>query len=641
MRRFLQAFSHKKVWIPVLAALLIIAVLLTVWLLNRQEQNNQNTLRITVESNRCGAFLEEMIRQFPEINFEIEIYAGANSAAYIDDLLSHGEAGDIIFYNQITKNEQNTSHLLDLSGYPFMGNLKDEVLGILDVNHRIYQIPAPMEVRCIAYNKTLFAEKGWEMPSNFQEHLELVEAIRANGEGITPMAMGLADPSYPFSLVATLSQCGYLSTPNGARWQERFFRGEASVEEGLAEGLDMVAQLIDAGAFDAQNYIHASACAEQIINREAAMYCIWGDMTAFVQAIEDPSVTDEFGFVPFFSRDGGVPLVGFTASSAWSINRNLAEDGNETKLQHALKVMEWITTKQGQSLLSEGRGQLTVTKDMEHPLTETYLKELWQLANDGYKANALYRGYEHLMIECSRVIKEAMLAGSSAGMKEAFVQTADDCNRNYLENNRKNAIAYLTTDLTMSQTAQLHAQALYASGLGDLALTTHTGSKNHVVNPRGAAGKLWAGEITPQRLYMINAKGHSRAMVLHLTGKQIKTLIEEGKRVTYGLHWDLDGGAPFEASGPLTAAFVYYWAGVDVIMENGKVVSMKKNGQELSDTATYRVVMQENDYVKKMESYAIPTDRSMIRILTDYFGATPIINSIRVCRDDGEWEETK
>ncbi len=322
--------------------------------------DDQNTLTMMYGRNIPQKFIDGLQKKFPEIKFKFEYYHGANQTEYMYQSMLHEEAGDIITYSLCLNEADAEKYLVDLSGYTFLGNYDNAMLDSMARGGRIYQLPGPVSSRCILYNKTLFDMYGWKAPTTFNELLALVKQIRQDAPDITPIAMGMVATGYAFTIVTSLAQCGFLSTPEGADWEERWFQGEASVAEGFGEGLTMVEQLIDANAFDGEKYtkrwnvVDGDPC-----ERKAAMSLVLNGTQAVLPLLEktaEPSLygtyaEDDFGLLPFFGLEDGQQGLSLTLSSTWGINKRLEEKGNEKKLENAVKVMEFISTAEGQRLL--------------------------------------------------------------------------------------------------------------------------------------------------------------------------------------------------------------------------------------------------------------------------------------------------
>lgn len=87
--------------------------------------------------------------------------------------------------------------------------------------------------------------------------------------------------------------------------------------------------------------------------------------------------------------------------------------------------------------------------------------------------------------------------------------------------------------------------------------------------------------------------------VLTLTGEQIKDLLERGK--------DMSG-----------ACFDYYWSGIDVKIQDGKVSSVKLNGEELNMEQFYTVAFSKDDYSENLEAEIEDTGIMYLDVFKQY-----------------------
>lgn len=615
----------KKIISLILAATLIISLLTgckkqktddTAFYTSNQDQD---TLTVLLPYNKMLPAIEAMKKEFPDIKFEIETYIGDNASAYLGERIVHGDAGDIIYYTVFTPLEEHTSQFYDLSGEKFVSELNSDILDMINVNGHIYQIPGPLETRCISYNKTMFEEYGWKVPENFDELITVVKQIRKEAPGITPIASA-GQNAYYFSLASAIAQAGFLSTSDGYKWEQAYFKGEASLGEGFKEGLIGTERLIEAEAFDAEKYAGKWSVERSMVNREAAMNIQWSGMTPLFNQIEERGTTDEFALLPFFGLNNVDKVIVFNSTGNWSINKKLEEKGNEKKLENALRVMEWLTKKEGQELLSTNNGQIAVTG--EEFEIDSRIEELIEFTRYGYKAPMIYTGYEHVLIETGNIIAEAAMSGDTEGMSEAFVQTGDSLNKQYIENKDTTFFrAYLNEDLNYEQTAQLMANILQDTGMGDFTLITHTGIKNGISNRYGAAGSIYAGGIIQHDVLTINANRNLFVATIEMTGKEVRTLLEQGKGLYEGESDDITNGnetADYSEEAK-QEYFPYYWSGLDVIMKDDKVTSMKLDGVELEDENTYTVVFMQNDYPREYKDTVTVSNSLVQDVLISYF----------------------
>ncbi len=575
----------------ILALLLVLAALS-----GCKSDDEQNTLTIQYGRNIPYTFIEGLEAEFPEIDFSYDFYQGANYTEYINSSLSHGEAADVVVHSVCLNEKESKAYWLDLSGYTFLGNFDNAIMNTMARAAHIYQIPGPASTRCIFYNKTLFEMNGWKAPSSYSELLALVKQIRTEQPDITPIAMSMIAPGYPFTIVTSLAQCGFLSTPAGAEWEERYFRGEASVAEGFDEGFTMVEQLIDANAFDGERYTNKwNVVSGDACERRAAMAISLSgtlpvlpllDKTATAEAYGQ-YCTDEFGLLPFFGLNDGQEGLSITLSSVWGVNKRLEEKGNEKKLENALKVMEFISSIEGQMLLQTDNGQIPTIKNLKNTNVHPEILELWKLNDSGRKTSYLYSGYEDIMVDGGSIIAEAMFSDSSAGMREKFIETCDSIHQKELQGETAVAVyGKIEENLSVDQTVRIYMAAVQEQGKGDFMLATYRGIDNGAINSAGVGGRFFKGEVTEMTLNIVLTDYGSTIVTAELTGAEVKELLQNGKMVITG-----------EREGH----FDYIAYGLDVTKKDGAITGAKLNGEELEDDKTYTVNFTLRDYDRVFE----------------------------------------
>ncbi len=556
-----------------------------------KENEDQNTLSLLYSATVPQKFIEGLKAKFPDINFEFEFYQGANYTEYAQQALYHGEGSDIFNYSLILTDEDSDKYLVDLSGYNFLGNFDNAILNTVSRNSRVYQVPGPVSCRCVLYNKTLFDMYGWKAPTTFNELLALVKQIRTDAPDITPIAMPIPSEAYPFTLVTSLAQCGFLSTPEGAKWEEKYFKGDASVSEGFAEGFTMVEQLIDANAFDAEKYVNLwHVIAGDPCERKAAMTISLGGTQPVLPLLEKTAekevygsyCSDDFGVLPFFGLEDGQEGLSITLSTTWGLNKSLEKKGNEKKLENALKVMEYLSTAEAQALLQTDNGQIPTVKDLKNTSVHPDIQALWNLNESGRKSIFLYTGYEDIMLESGAIVKEAMLADSSAGMREKFISTCDEIRKKTLAGETSTEVfGQVKENLSVEETCLLSLAAVQEASPADFTLSTYRGMDNGVNNKKGVGGRFFAGDVTDRSLSIVIEAYNSNIVTVALTGKEVKDLLQNGKTIV---------------DKELTGHYGYVAYGLDIEKEDGTIVSVKLNGTELDDNKTYKVNFHQDDY---------------------------------------------
>lgn len=140
--------------------LALVAVTLTGALFGCGCTAKDHSLSILTPNQNIGLLLDKLTAQDPEIIFDVQPYYGAAVSVHIQERFEQNDLPDIILATYAPEDSIQKETLLDLSGYGFVQNYKSSVLSKLSVDGGIYMLEGPTTARGIAYNTTLFAEKG-------------------------------------------------------------------------------------------------------------------------------------------------------------------------------------------------------------------------------------------------------------------------------------------------------------------------------------------------------------------------------------------------------------------------------------------------------------------------------------------------
>ncbi len=603
-------------------------------------KNDDDTLTIWSGSRTFALLTKNIKDQFPDMNLDIRYYAGGDTSNFLKNELIHGNGSDIFLFSSKIENELAKEWLLDLSGYGFMGNIESSMLNMFDVDGEIYQMSAAVNSRLLIYNKTLFDLNGWKVPENFDELVDVCRQIREEQPDIVPIGMGYATDALPFLVMTSFAQAGFMGTLDGMRWQDEYFAGNASIREGFGEGMEQFARLIDAGAFQREGGYEGlwGPGWDYLGNRKMAMGIVTGDFDGADKFLNhDPSLgdgygiyrTDDFQVLPFYGPKQGNKSLTLALGNTFGLNKRLKEKGNEKKLENALKIMEYLTSTEGQLSSKTSNAQIILSKDGVKDAPE-YLKKWWDPDENITKAVYIYSGYEDIFMESGKLIEDAIDAGNADGLVEEFVKTADALHQAALNNESSDsAIGQLAEDMNTEQTAQLYRNIVQDTvekqNLADFTLVTHNASdaRGNFFTVYGFGGKLYKGDITGNNMNIPMGELNSTIGTVSLTGAEVKNILNDGLVFT-------------SEGDEVEMAIPYGWSGLDVkLTKDGKVESAKFNGEELKDEATYKVAMIMKNYpLSFAESHEITnTEIKVTSILEPYFRENSPIKAPEVYRN--------
>ncbi len=533
---------------------------------------------LEVNNDYFRNFTKAVRNSAPDMPLNIEYYSGSNPSGYIQQKLAGSEPPDIVYFSGTLSAEFQQKYLLDLSGYDFLENYQLSLVNQRDVDGAVYSLPANYSIICMMYNKTLFEEHGWEVPTTHSELVSLCRQIREEEPGLIPITHAGSMAGTYWRIIGEIAQCGFLSTQDGMLWQEKFVAGEASFEEGFGDTINKLQELIDAGAYDiADKEAKNNDVTDNLLNRKAAMSFMIGGFPYLVTNLKD--CQDEIGGIPYLGDTPEQQFLNISVNNI-GISKKLSEPGNEKKLEAALKVIEYLSTEEGQNAMHVAVTDVSplagsVPSDEFPPY-----KDVWDVFSSGSAAPYILEDYEDIWVEAGTFVKnELFTSGSLDGLSEKM----DELHKLALgEGSAPVHVATVPEDLTHLQTVQLMADLLLGAG-GDVAVVSDGGAKDGVPNTGGVSGRLFAGELDHDS-YNICIPGNSgKTLVkLTLTGEELFRLLENGRTMTYE---------------DKSAVFDYYWAGMDAVLENGKIVSaVLSDGRTVEKDGEYTVIISAVDY---------------------------------------------
>lgn len=490
-------------------------------------KSTHEPLTIVTARKDYAEFEKEFKKAYPEVNLQFISYSGHNSTAYLHRLLEAGQAPDIYTSNVLPDADLQKEYLIDLSGYDFSTKYAVSRLNECSIEGGIYMLPCNFSVLGIYYNKTLFEEHGWAVPTNFQEMETLLPKIRAAGVDVSTTALELTGSGFQY--LFNLGDTVFLRTPEGLDWVEQFLNGEVTADAAWASTIEYMQKWIDLGIINGDWYGKTTKEAMEHFTEGNTAFFIYGGTFRFSQN-EDGS-GDRYGLMPWLSMDGSSNRYITNTACYFGLNAALEEPRNKQKLEDALKFMAFLSTEKGQRLLSGNQQQLLT---LEGSGAGEY-REIMKMLNAGFGAPLAYKGWEDLIVpvgnECLK-----WYAGESTG--EQVIATMNHALQNALQN-ETDSCADMMEDLTLEETARLVGDAFAKAANADCALISmgdyHEGKENEY----GVNGRLFEGPVNDVIISMINPLGWVDTIkTFTLTGSEIRQLAEKG--------FDLyDDGNPF------------------------------------------------------------------------------------------------
>ncbi len=171
-------------------------------------------------------------------------------------------------------------------------------LGAVTLDDQIYAVPTSYYQWGIYYRKSIFRNAGLTPPSNWQEFIEVGQAL--SRQGITPIALGNSG-KWPAS-----AWFDYLNLRiNGLEFHKALLQGEHSFNDPkVTQVFAHWKELVDNGFFiKHQDVVDWNDALPFIYHSHAAMVLIGN----FVTGELSPAMIDDFAFIPFPTISSQVP----------------------------------------------------------------------------------------------------------------------------------------------------------------------------------------------------------------------------------------------------------------------------------------------------------------------------------------------
>lgn len=549
---------------------------------------------LCVNTDYSQNFVRTIQKHFSDVDLQVEYHGASNNpSGYIDRMVESGNAPDIVYSGAILREDLQKNYLLDLSAYDFAGRYSVSIINQRDVDGALYMLPGTYSVFSMLYNKSLFEEKGWTVPTTNDEFVALCRQIREESDIIPVAHTGFTVGTY-WRMLGALAQSGFLGTSEGAEWTKEFVKGEASFEEGFGEAIRMMQGWKEAGVLDSSDITSVNSDVyAKLTNREAAMAYPVGGLASLSKAISDGE--DEIGAFPFLGKDAESGLLTTSINFNFGLSKSLGDKGNEKKLAKALDIMAFLSSEEGQKELAVLDTDVSPLGKKTPPAENTPYADVWELVESGDCLPYLLTDYYDVWVQCGSELKEAMMGDGSF---DAIAADMDELHKKAMADQQSVLpLATVEEDMTHQQTVQIMADLLYETG-SDVAIVSDGIFIDGIANTTGVSGRLFAGDIYSETSYIINIPGafNKNLVRLTLTGRELFELLEGERSVT---------------DGNKTAVFDYYWSGVDAQIENGKIVSAAlKDGTPIEESKTYTAVMCAGDY--DAEAYPNGEDTGII-----------------------------
>ncbi|WP_195269316.1 extracellular solute-binding protein [Eubacterium sp. 1001713B170207_170306_E7] len=565
---------------------------------------DQEVITITASAG-LDHFAAAVEAKFPNIRLVQDSYMGEFRINEHIARVDNQDLGDLVMIIAgLIPKADLTGQLMDLSTQPFPANYNSNALQ-MDSEGHIYLLPGPLNLNCNIYNKTLFDEKGWSVPKNYEELLELSQTIDQTGiRGYQYVLNDTSIQSYQIYNYCALSALDTLTTVEGQTWHNQLTAGQAVSLDPMKVSFQNLQRLIDAGIVRTEDMeVTNKIRMARMSSRQAAITP--GAVTTLNQLNEGG--TDEYRFMPHFSMTDGHGWL-LNAGYYFGANQELRQPGNEKKLEAAMQILEFVASDEGQqALMADELGMVATTRGATLPDDPAYDGIRTQVESGHYVMRPTYDMFTTVLeTEIAAFIRgettsDAVLEKCQTLLEEGVPE--------------EQAIGQASASFTVLQTGQLKADALRSATGAEIALIGM--SEPNCYDPvAGTRSKLYEGAVTADDVTRIAQPQMGKSPLCGrtaLTGAQLLELLDYGAASTEEqAAGHTSGFHPYAVSG-LTLRY-------DLDGEAGARATEVKmgDGKALDPETVYTVAFLEGALPEAYLSDSEVSERSMTDAFSDY-----------------------
>lgn len=466
-----------------------------------QKQTNPDKTQITVlikHAFSINAFEEIVESKFPDIDIvQVGNFTTAMNPNEYVARLKNDDLTDIVMTWPLSFGEEYwDDRLLDLSSLPITTRYNLSMLDSIARDGKLYYLPGPAQIRGLVYNKTLFEENGWEVPTNYNDFIELCKTIESTG--IRAIQLGFKNPEVLDTAFVGYSYGSSFVTPSDMQWIQNYANGEGKFLDHFQPAMNTFKEMVDAGIWQPEDLnVDYSEREKIFFSRQSAM--IEDSVLIVNNGNKISTSTDEFALMPFFNPGSeGNDWARIYMVCYIGLNKHLAEPNNSEKYEKVLEILEFISTPEGQEALAADTGAMYSSLKNVNPPSVPETQDL---------VNALSHGRSAIFPELPKVqstLREG-LAGIVKGTLtiEEVGEMIDLKNSAPLEQEiEPEILGNATETFSILETGNYITDTMRKHTSSDIALFLD-GGKDGRYNNKGVTAKLYQGDITKDDIQRI------------------------------------------------------------------------------------------------------------------------------------------
>ena len=500
----------------------LIAVLLGVFLTTtvlsgcgqskKEVSQKDNHLTVYLWENRLMKNIAPYIqKQFPDQ--DIEFITGNNDTDLYSYFEEHGELPDVITVRRFsgTDAQDLEPYLMDFASYDVVSRYYSYALQYYkNSKDEIQWLPICGIPQTIIANKTLFDQYGIKIPKNYKEYAQACQQFYDNG--IKPYSLDLAE-DWSTQEVIQAGAIGEFTSLDGIKWRSSAESSADNIKFDAALWKRILSQtstfLKDSHFTKDDISVDITTATETFLEGKAAMF---HGYPALIQEFQK-QMDAELIRIPFFSQTSDEAFINMTPSLNIAFNKNLEKD--REKLDTALDVLDCMISEEGQKLIADGSGVISLNTDVP-----TMMQDVPGLEEE-INNNAVYIRYSaQKSFDASLEAVHGLLSG------EMDETQAYDTFRSVM--NRKDPEEKATVNFENEYSISLNDRNGRDAASSILTTIREENDAQLALAPYYYfTSSMYKGECTSSRVGMMTAKSSDTALyVAKINGKQVCELVK-------------------------------------------------------------------------------------------------------------------
>lgn len=228
-----------------------------------------------------------------------------------------------------------------------------------DTDDEIQWLPICAIPQTIIANKTLFDQYGIKVPENYEEYVQVCQQFY--DKGIKPYSMDLAE-DWSNQEIIQAAAIGEFTSLDGIDWRNKAetSAGEIKFDDVLWKRIfSETSQFLKDSHFSKEDInVNINTGTQMFVEGKSAMF--HGQPTD-MQKLQD-QMDAELIRIPYFSQTSDSSFVYMFPSLNIAFNKELEK--NQEKLDTALDVLDCMISEQGQKLIADGSGVISLNTDV-------------------------------------------------------------------------------------------------------------------------------------------------------------------------------------------------------------------------------------------------------------------------------------